>query len=147
MRNDQLAQQIKAAYLNDPVTAALLQQPKEPFQLSNGMLYKQQQVYVPNNEQIKQTILHECHDSPLAGHVGVLKTTDLIARQFYWPGMHAQIERYVRTCRACQMNKPSNQLPAGMLQPCRFPNEKGRCGAWISSHSCRKRGKEMMRSW
>ena len=125
MQNTQLEQQIKAAYLEDPLTAALLQRPKEPFQLSNGMLYKQQRVYIPNNEQIKQTILHECHDSPLAGHVGVLKTTDLIARQFYWPGMYAQIERYVRTCRTCQLNKPSNQLPAGMLQPLPIPERKG----------------------
>ena len=38
-----------------------------------------------------------------------------------WPRMHDEIRRYVATCISCQQNKPSSQLPIGLLQPLPIP--------------------------
>ena len=64
------------------------------------------------------------HDIPISGHVGVTKTSELIMRRFYWPGMHAEIKKYVVSCLPCQSNKPSQQVPMGLLQPLPIPNKK-----------------------
>ena len=42
-------------------------------------------------------------------------------RRFYWPGMDAEITRYVTGCDACQRNKPSQQSKMGLLQPLPIP--------------------------
>lgn len=49
------------------------------------------------------------HDLPYAGHPGILKTTELMTRQYYWPGMHADIKAYCKQCYACQLGKISRQ--------------------------------------
>ena len=85
-------------------------------------------LYVPTNEQIRSKILHECHDAPLAGHIGVAKTRELVSRYFYWKGMNRDIETYVVSCPSCQMNKPSNQKPMGKLMPIAVPGR--RCEVW-----------------
>jgi hypothetical protein len=117
-------QQIKEAYQRDPVAKKLCEQPIEPYMVKDGLIYKKDRIYIPKEDSIKQTIMQENHDNKLAGHVGVVRTTDLITRHFFWPGMYAEIDRYVRTCRACQMNKPTNQLPVGLLQPLPIPERK-----------------------
>lgn len=99
--------------------------PKDVVQDSDGVWRRKGRIYVPNNKPIKQTIMTEHHDCKLAGHVGKDKTIELICRQFYWPKMHEEIARYVSTCLSCQSNKPSNQLPAGALQPLPIPEQKG----------------------
>src|SRR6185312_15738015 len=70
----------------------------------------------------RMQLLHECHDAPLGGHLGVAKTTAALSRRFYWPRMHAEIRHYVTTCPQCQANKASSQLPAGLLQPLPIPS-------------------------
>ena len=64
----------------------------------------------------------ECHDSPLAGHVGSQKTIEQVTRRFTWPNLHHQVREYVASCVPCQMNKPSTQLPIGLLQPLPIPD-------------------------
>jgi hypothetical protein len=54
--------------------------------------------------------------------MGSNKTIERITRQFYWPRMHEEIRRYVHSCLACQSNKPSSQLPMGLLQPLPIPD-------------------------
>jgi len=49
-------------------------------------------------------ILHECHDAPTAGHLGVRKTIR-ISQKYYWPGMFRDVRRYVRQCITCQKYK------------------------------------------
>jgi hypothetical protein len=92
--------------------------------LKEGLWYRKHRLFIPNDKQMKTEILNECHDSRTAGHTGVEKTTELIARKFYWPGMYREIDEYVRSCHVCQMNKPSNQVPAGLLQPLPIPEKK-----------------------
>ena len=47
---------------------------------------------------IKTRIMSEHHDTPISGHVGTAKTTELITRTFYWPQMYEEIKKYVVSC-------------------------------------------------
>src|SRR5690606_34360360 len=93
--------------------------------LRNNIIYNNKnQICIPNNNEIKQLIFSEHHDSVLAGHVGVEKTYELIARTFYWCGMYEEIKQYVLSCLPCQQNKSRNSNKLGLLHPLPIPNQK-----------------------
>ena len=115
---------IDAAAPRDQVYRAALRRQRaanDPIRVKDGRLLHGDRIYVPNDEPLKTRILRECHDSPLAGHLGKEKTTEQVKRRFYWPGMDATIAAYVRTCDSCQRNKPSPQAPIGLLKPLPIP--------------------------
>lgn len=123
--SDQPLADLKKAYSVDPVCSSILsdltQHPK--FKCVSGLLFTVagNRLVLPDDAALKSLIYHECHDAPTAGHLGVNKTVELITRLFYWPKMHSEIRHYVSTCLACQSNKPSSQLPMGLLQPLPIP--------------------------
>jgi hypothetical protein len=49
----------------------------------------------------------------MAGHPGIARTAAHVARFFYWPGLHADVAHFVRTCLTCAAVKPSNSLRMG----------------------------------
>jgi hypothetical protein len=56
---------------------------KSHFHLQNGLLwYKQNQFYVPEGK-MRDTILKDCHDGPLAGHGGAKRTTTFLKKSYY----------------------------------------------------------------
>jgi hypothetical protein len=57
------------------------------------------------DEETKGTILYEYHDSPVGGHRGMNKTFMEIRKRYEWPNMKRDIEKYVKRCKSCQMNK------------------------------------------
>jgi hypothetical protein len=113
------------AYPRDPAYVAEQRkrhrEPSHPLQLKGGFLYHGERLYIPNDQELKARILHECHDAPWSGHLGTEKTLEQAKRRFYWPGMDQEIRRYVSSCDACQRNKPSQQAPMGLLQPLPIP--------------------------
>src|ERR1700727_592924 len=97
------------------------------FHIDKGLLYYRNDEYsdwrlcIPKG-QIRETILHDNHEAPIAGHPGRLKTYSNIARTYYWPGMSKDIKKHVQECNACQRTKKSHFPPAGMLQPMPIPH-------------------------
>lgn len=49
------------------------------------------------------------------------KTLQHIKQRFYWPNMQLDVQKYIGECHACQVNKPRNLKPAGLLQPLPIP--------------------------
>ena len=90
---------------------------------SAGLVFVGSRIRLPNHEPLRTSILAECHDTPLAGHLGRDKTAELVKRRFYWPGMDADIEQYVLSCDQCQRNKPSHQRTPGQLMPLPIPTQ------------------------
>jgi len=121
-----LLEEIRRAYLNDSECAAALAKPTESaYTVRNGLLYRpDNRLRIPNDDSIKGTLLFEAHDSILCGHVGVNKTARLLGRLFDWPRLRQDVRQYVTTCVGCQANKPSNQLPIGLLQPLPIPTRR-----------------------
>lgn len=50
-------------------------------------------------------IIRENHDTPIGGHKGVTKTIDRIKYRYQWPRLRSDVQRYVKTCRECQLKK------------------------------------------
>ena len=67
-------------------------------------------------------MLRQAHDAPATGHPGRSKTLELIAREYFWPGMRKDVERYVRNCHLCCRSKASQQSPFGILKPNPVPD-------------------------
>ena len=62
----------------------------------------------------RAAVLREAHGgSVMAGHPGIARTAAHVARFFYWPGLHADVAHFVRTCLTCAAVKPSNSLRMG----------------------------------
>lgn len=62
-------------------------------------------------------VLEEMHDSPLAGHPGILTTIKNLGSRFYHPKLSASVIAYVKSCDACQKRKSSTQLGHSRLHP------------------------------
>lgn len=72
------------------------------------------QLVIPTDERAR--ILKENHDDSTVGHYGSKRTIAHICSRYFWPGMRAEISKYVRNCIECQRFKASNLKPAGLLQ-------------------------------
>ena len=43
----------------------------------------------------------DAHSTPSSGHLGVEKTYDRIAREYYWKRMYHDISNFERACEQC----------------------------------------------
>ncbi len=62
-----------------------------------------------------QKVLQYGHDQH--AHGGIHRTHDRLRSSVYFPKMRKVIQGYIDGCPACQLSKPSRQLPYGQLQP------------------------------
>ncbi|CCE34914.1 uncharacterized protein CPUR_08853 [Claviceps purpurea 20.1] len=85
------------------------------FTIEEGLLYWKNRLWVPTSLQAE--VLASEHDTRVAGHMGIDKTTELISRNFWWPDLQNSVRRYVSTCLECQRNKTPKHLLHGLLQP------------------------------
>lgn len=99
------------------------------FVIHDGVLYRRNfRSDGPGNllvvpEHLRRTVLHQLHDAPMAGHLGVTRTYDRVRHRCLWPGLYRSVQRYVRECGLCQRRKLPSKLPAGQLQPLEIPTE------------------------
>ena len=82
---------------------------------------------IPDVPKLRRECLRRAHDLPLSSHPGGKRTFKALERDYWWLGMRADADRYVKICSSCQRNKASTQLPAGLLQPLKIPE-----GRWDS---------------
>ncbi|QRW24234.1 Retrotransposable element Tf2 protein [Rhizoctonia solani] len=77
------------------------------YEMEAGLLFYQGQIVVPDVGTLRTDLLHIFHDSPLAGHPGRQQTLELISRDYYWPGIHANTYWHMDSCETCQrVRKP-----------------------------------------
>ena len=60
-------------------------------------------------------VLELCHDSPMAGHLGVKRTQDRVSKQFWWHGVNDDTVEYCRSCEKCMRRNPKHRKE-GLLQ-------------------------------
>lgn len=77
---------------------------------SDDIEYK---LFVPKAKRIE--VMKECHDSPLASHLGAYKTTKRILQRYYWPGVAKQVAQYVKNCHVCLQSKPQTKQQFGKM--------------------------------
>jgi len=61
--------------------------------------------YLRNDPETRRQILHQVHDTPIAGHPGIKNTWNLIKRKYTGPGLRQFVESYVKGCATCQGSK------------------------------------------
>lgn len=79
--------------------------PKPNDLLSDLSIYK---LWVP--QPLREMIMSENHDDPIASHCGFRKTIERIKKIYYWPRMVAEVKAFVANCDLCKEIKPSNQV-------------------------------------
>lgn len=89
---------------------------------TQGVLRYKGRVYVPNDGAVRAEILKQNHDNPLAGHFGRARTTELVTRKYYWPGLTQDVKDYVQGCDVCQRSKAPRHKPHGILHPLPVPS-------------------------
>ena len=110
-----LSQHIESASASDPLVLQALQSMHKDipllfhsrlanWQVEAGILIYKGRVYVPADDSLRCAILAQCHDHESAGHPSFLKTRQLVAAEFWWPGLAFFVCRYVEGCATCQQN-------------------------------------------
>ena len=89
----------------------------EQWREVDGIMYKEEKVYMPKDKKLKAEIVRLYHNTPIGGHGGQWKTVELVTRNFWWPGVTKEVKRYVERYDACQHNKNCTEQPAGKLMP------------------------------
>jgi hypothetical protein len=68
--------------------------------IQEGLLFKGNQLCIPKFS-MRENLLKEKHSGGLAGHFGHDKTFAKLSESYFWPGMRADIRRFVDRCRIC----------------------------------------------
>jgi len=94
----------------------------EEWRVEDGIVLKEGRIYMPEGD-LRREIIQLYHDTLLGGHGGRWKTTELISRNYWWPGVMKEVGRYVEGCDACQRYKNRSKAPAGKLMPNTIPEK------------------------
>ncbi|XP_042318433.1 aurora kinase A [Sceloporus undulatus] len=81
------------------------------FVLKGNLLYRlppsqnpeeiEAQLVVPRA--LRGEVMRLAHESPLAGHLGVEKTTQRVIQRFFWTGVFAEVKAFCNSCPHCQL--------------------------------------------
>jgi Reverse transcriptase (RNA-dependent DNA polymerase)/RNase H-like domain found in reverse transcriptase/Integrase zinc binding domain/Chromo (CHRromatin Organisation MOdifier) domain/gag-polyprotein putative aspartyl protease len=117
-----LRSRFMAALKGDSVAAKYRDNPPQPWSWQDGLLLRDNLVYVPHDDALRLDLLKMHHDDALAGHFGEAKTLDLLLRNYYFPGIHSYVKKYVSSCDVCSRGKASRHLKHGELAPLPVPS-------------------------
>ena len=76
----------------------------EEWEVEDGIVMKEGRIYIPEGE-LRGEIIRLHHNTPVEGHGRRWKMTELVARNYWWPGLMKEIGKYVEGCDACQRHK------------------------------------------
>jgi hypothetical protein len=122
---------IKDMYADDVYFAEAYEAAKNPvlrdrspwidYMIQEGLLFRGNQLCIPNCS-MRENLLKEKHSGGLAGLFGHEKTFLKLSESYFWPGMRADVKRFVDRCRICQLSKGRKQN-AGLYQPLPIPEK------------------------
>lgn len=85
-------------------------------------LYFRDRKWVPGSEPLRTNIIQSAHDSLLVGHPGREQTYIVVSREYFWPRMSKDVQRFVRNCDICGRTKPWREQKKGLLKPLPLPD-------------------------
>jgi len=92
------------------------------WEIEDKIVMKEGRIYVLEGE-LRREIIRLHHGIPIGGHRGRWKMTELVTRNYWWPGVTKEVGRYVDGCNACQRYKNWSEAPAGKLMPNTIPEK------------------------
>jgi hypothetical protein len=110
-------------------TSASLQELREDAEqdvghwtLENGLLKHKDRLVVAPDDNLRTRLIKEAHAQLSTAHPGKIKTRKLIGDRYYWVGMTADIDRYIRNCEDCRRSKIPRDKTPGLLKPLPIPD-------------------------
>jgi hypothetical protein len=88
---------------------------------STGLWLLGSRVTVPDVPELRNKVIAMHHEPVWAAHRGINRTVELVARDYWWPTLRADVTAFVQTCDSCQRMKASNQRKGGELLPLPVP--------------------------
>jgi len=95
----------------------------DEWQIEGDLMLKEGKVYVPKDEVLRAKVIQLHHDMLVAGHRGRWKITELVTRNYWWPGVTRDVGRYVEGCDMCQWIKNRMEEIAGKLKLSKVPEK------------------------
>jgi hypothetical protein len=89
-----------------------------------GIVWFNNRIVVPKNEEVRQQILDEAHLSRYSIHPGSAKMYHDLKQHYWWTKMKIEIARYVARCDTCRRVKAIHMKAAGPLQSLPIPTWK-----------------------
>ena len=81
----------------------------------DGVLYYKDRVCVPNDNDLRKSILEEAHSVFFAIYSSIPKMYQDLKMSFWWSGMKRDVSEFVTKCLVCQRVKAEHQVPSGLL--------------------------------
>jgi len=94
----------------------------EEWEIEDRIVLKEGRIYMPEGE-LREEVIQLHHDTLVGGHEGRWKTTELVTRNYWWPGVTKKVGRYIDGCNACQRYTNQSEAPAGKLMPNAIPKK------------------------
>ena len=87
----------------------------------DGFLYYRDRVCVPNDDELKKSILKEAHSGSFAMHPGSTKMYQDLKTSYWWSKMKRDVAECVTKCMVCQKVKAEDQVSSGLLKLIKIP--------------------------
>ena len=68
-------------------------------------MLKEGKVYIPKDKKLKVEIIWLHYDILVVEHKEKLKMTELVTRNYWWPGVTKDVRKYMEECDMCQRIK------------------------------------------
>ena len=81
---------------------------------------------VPKVDNLPTALIKEAHDQVSTAHPGQDKTYHLLRPRYFWTGMRADIDRYIRNCHLCRKTRVPRDKTPGFLHPLPIPERPWR---------------------
>jgi hypothetical protein len=91
------------------------------LELQDGLLTYEDRLLVPDTEGLRADLIREVHSQVSSAHPGQHKTYLLLQPRYYWRGITADVERYVRNCHECKRLHVVRDKTLGKLHPLPIP--------------------------
>ena len=88
----------------------------DEWQIKRDLVLKKEKVYMLKNEELRVEIIQLQHDVLVAGHGERWKMSELVTRNYWWPGIMRDVGKYVDGYNIYQRMKNRIEVLAGKLK-------------------------------
>ena len=95
---------------------------KDPTTWHHDRLWDHDRIIV-HKARINDSI-SQCHDLPSAGHWEINRTVSFVRRRYTFDHLRRRVQRYCRTCLACQHSKARHNRQRGLIDQLDMPKRQ-----------------------
>ncbi len=103
-------------------------------------------LFTVSEGRLRDVLLKECHDGPLAGHGGAKCTTTFLKKSYYWPNLKTMQRNTWRLAWLANKIKHSIRNKQDCCDHYQFLKGRGKMCPWISWWVCHHQ-RDLMWSW